>query len=152
MDAAMVNAFTDVIVNTFQTSVSAEPFRCTGFKKIEGPVVKDSGILCVLPFSGALEGSLVIALPEPTAMAVYKAMMFEDAKNISEVIEALGEILNIVNGNAKASLQSKGKSVKFEQAKVFNEAPLQAESASPWLLVPMAFKELGRFDIFIAMK
>ncbi len=152
MDAAMVNAFTDVIVNTFQTSVSAEPFRCTNFKKVEGSVLKESGILCVLPFNGAIEGSLAIHLPESTAMAVYKAMMFEDAKNISEVVEALGEILNIVNGNVKASLQSKGKAIKFDKAQVTNDPPLQADSVSPWLLVPMAFKELGRFDIFIAMK
>jgi len=152
MDVKKVNAFSEVLTSTFETAFSAKPFRCGDFKMLSGDIRNPDDLMCVLNFSGGLLGSVILTFPEPTARRIYAALMFEEPKDMGqEVIEAFSEILNMIAGNVRAALQ--GVKLEFEPPLVVaGKSKFENTEKLPWLLVPMAFKDWGRFNLLIGIK
>ncbi|OGV52257.1 MAG: hypothetical protein A2017_00665 [Lentisphaerae bacterium GWF2_44_16] len=153
MDVKNVNAFTEVIVSTFETAVNAAPFRCEDFQKMEGDVRNPDDLMCIITFSGSLTGAILLTFPEATAKKVYTALMFEEVEKLSdEVTEAFTEILNMVIGNVKATLS--GHTLNFDTPMVAAGKKVKFENTDKllWLLIPMAFKDWGKFSLFIGVK
>ena len=153
MDVKYVNAFTDVIVNTFETSVNHKPFRYGDFQILDGDIKPDEELLCVLTLKGTLTGVLLLCVPEHTAKTVYKALVFEDVEELDEeVTGAFEEIVGMVKGNLVPLLD--GHSVTFEAPVVVANQSVTYENDENlrWLIIPMAFKELGYFRIILGLK
>lgn len=153
MDVKNVNSFTEVIVNTFETALNSKPFRCADFSVKEGDIRNPDDLMCIITFAGALTGAILLTFPEGTAKKVYAALMFEETKTLSEELqEAFKEMLNMVIGNVKAALA--GQKVDFDEPMIAAGKKIKFENtdAVKWLFVPMAFKEWGKFTLYIGVK
>jgi|GEM_PF-3178325 len=153
MDIDRINSFTEVIVNTFETSVSQTPFRHGEFKRLEGDIRNPDDLMGIITFSGGMVGALLFTFPEETAKKIYSALMFEEVDSLeNQVIDAYTEIFKLMIRNF--DIVFKEQKLKFDQPIVAagRRLKFKNEDQVDWLFVPMAFKNLGRFNIFIGVK
>jgi chemotaxis protein CheX len=109
--------------------------------------------MCIITFSGDMLGSILLTFPEDVALKVYAALMFEEIETLTdEAQEAFTEILNMVIGNVKASITDK--KLEFDEPMVAVGQKVKYENTEgvKWLVIPMAFKEWGRFSLFLGAK
>ena len=152
MDVKNVNVFSEVLTSTFETAFSAKPFRCGDFKRLSGDIKNPDDLMCILNFSGGMLGTVIMTFPEETAKRIYAALMLEEPKEMGqELIEAFTEIQNMIAGNVRASLQ--GVKIEFDPPIVaLGKAKFENADKIPWLYIPMAFKDWGRFNLLVGVK
>lgn len=153
MNVDRINAFTEVIVNTLETSVSQTPFRHGEFKRLRGDIRNPDDLMGIITFSGSILGALLFTFPEDTAKRIYSALMFEEIDSLNDqVVEAYTEIFKLVIRNFDMVLGKEN--IQFDQPMVAAGRRLKFKNDDDieWLMIPMAFKTLGRFNIFVGMK
>lgn len=153
MNADRINAFTEVIINTFETSISQTPFRHGDFKRLTGDIRNPDDLMGIITFSGKQLGALLFTFPEDTAKKLYAALMFEEVESLeNQVIDAYTEIFKLMIRNFGIIFQEEN--LHFDQPIVAagRRLKFKNEDNLDWLFMPMAFKNLGRFNIFIGIK
>ncbi len=150
VDVNNINAFTNVVVNTLETTCSAKPFRCRDFSKVSGDEFTYNGVLCHFDFTGLLGGSMMLSLTPEVAMKIYGAMMMEEVDEIDEdVADGFAEIGNMIVGNVKADLAEC--KLDFGSVSVSHGQGEATEyvTGKEWLHIPMAFTDWGEFSLFL---
>ncbi len=108
MDVALINPFIDAVVNTF--SVQAQT-QCTPGKaflqnaadKNYDPTIGIVGMINIV--SSKVDGSIALAFNEKVFLQIYENMFAEKHESItSELQDAAAEILNIIYGTVKATV------------------------------------------------
>jgi CheY-specific phosphatase CheX len=152
MDVKYVNVFSEVLSNTFETAFSERPFRCGDFQRVSGDIKNPDDLMCILNFSGELFGTLITTFPESGAKKIYAALMMEEPPELGQdAVEAFTEIQNMIAGNVRAALNDA--KIQFDPPIVaLGKSRFENPDRIPWLLVPMAFKEWGRFNLLIGIK
>ena len=110
MDSNDILPFIKSTKNTFETMLQM-PVECGApeLKKGDAPTFDVSAIIGM---SGDVEGSVILSFPQETARRVVAVFTGADApNNPEELADAVGELVNIVAGGAKA--QFKGKNVSI---------------------------------------
>ena len=85
---------------------------------LDKPVLKNdrstSGdVTGVMGLVGDQKGTICISLRDKGALFIYKTLMGEESDNISpEVVDAIGELTNIISGQARKELESAGVNLK----------------------------------------
>ena len=153
MNVEKINALTEVIINTFETSVSQIPFRHGSFKRLTGDLRNPDDLMAIITFSGPLVGAVIFTFPEETAKRLYAALMFEEIDSLNDrLVDAYTEIFKLMIRNFGPAL--KAGEIQFDQPVVAagRRLKFKNEDNVDWLFIPMAFKSLGRFNIFLGMK
>ena len=104
MQAEHINPFLRSLVSTFSTMLDCEARRG------EMVLSSDSGRLYpvsgVIGLSGKAVGTVVINLSEEVALKAASAMLMMEMTSLDDdVIDAVGELANMVAGQAKAELE-----------------------------------------------
>lgn len=96
-------ALQESIENTFSTLFNFHPS-----KAIPGYDLTDSNdIVCYIAIAGSLEGSGTIRLSEKGACKLASIMLCDEISEVnSDVIDATGEVLNMILGGVKSRLTS----------------------------------------------
>lgn len=110
LDARVINAFVQGVTSTFETMMQMHPVR----EKVymldpENPTgITECDISGVMGLSGDYHGSVVISLPVKLALKTTAKMLCEPERSSLDagVRDCLGEIINIIAGQAKAALSS----------------------------------------------
>jgi len=112
MKAEYINPFLRSLANTFETMLGCTIERGTiCLKKDQVAIFDISGIIGL---SGKAIGTVVVSLSEEVALKATSAMLMCEATQIDEdVIDAVGEIANMVAGAAKAELEEYDMSVSL---------------------------------------
>ncbi len=104
MRAEYINPFISSLANAFHTMLNCEVRR--------GPLelMQDNRTLhCVsgvVGLSGKAVGAVVMSLSKPVALKAASTMLMSEATEINEdVLDAVGELANMVAGGAKAQLE-----------------------------------------------
>jgi chemotaxis protein CheX len=107
-----INPFVDSLVNTFQTMLGCDARR--GNLSLADPVKRQFPISGVIGLSGNAAGMVVINLSEEVAMQSAAAMLMMDVTEVDDdVLDAVGELANMVAGAAKAKLEEFNLSVSL---------------------------------------
>ena len=152
MDVASLNNFTEVVVNTFETTCTKKPFRCGEFQKASGGAIHFNGLMCAFDFTGGLNGSVIAIFPSRVACKIYGGMMMEEVSEVDEeVAEGFTEIANMIVGNIKADLgeyklEFSSPNIKIGEGEASNEM-----SEKTWLFIPMGFQEWGTFELMLSI-
>ncbi len=103
MRAEYINPFMTSLSNAFETMLSCPVHRGKlAFKSAETPVFEVSG---VIGLSGKAVGTVVLSLSREVAIKAAGAMLMMEATELnSDVVDAVGELTNMVAGAAKAEL------------------------------------------------
>jgi chemotaxis protein CheX len=104
MRAEHINPFIASLANAFQTMLGCEVRRGpVSLKNSSTPKFEISGIIGL---SGKAIGTVVLSLSESVALKAASTMlMCETTKIDADVVDAVGELTNVVAGGAKAQLE-----------------------------------------------
>ena len=108
MDAEIINPFLIAAAKVIETmasiKVTPQKPRLKEGNQTWGIV---SGVIGLV--GTTMSGNLIVSFDEPSILAIVSAMLMEKYERISpEVVDAVGEITNMISGNAKALLNEKG--------------------------------------------
>lgn len=138
MDAIFVNPFVEGALHILNTTalVKARP-NPPFLKKDPTPLADISGIFAI---SGDLHGSAAIGFSKQSILGIVSAMFGEDMLEINEeIIDAVGEITNMIAGHVTTKLAELDKRVKVKFVRVCT-GPDQAidhmGSSDPVLVLP----------------
>jgi chemotaxis protein CheX len=107
MKAEYVNPFIESTLAVFNTMVGIEPIKDNLYiKKGDESSYDVSGVIGI---AGQASGSVVISMPKELTLEIVSKFIGEEKKEIDdEVIDAVGELINMIAGSAKKSFSEKG--------------------------------------------
>ena len=104
MQVEYINPFISALKNTFQTMLSCEARRGTLAVKQDARAAHE--ISGVIGLSGLAVGTVVVSFSAPVAIKAASTMLMMEATSVDDdVLDAVGELTNMVAGAAKAELE-----------------------------------------------
>jgi len=110
MDATYITPLIESVKNVFSTMLQWEvEFQTPSLKAVDSATHDVSGIIGL---SGDVTGAVVLAFPLATAKSAVSTFVgMEMDEKHEDFADAIGELVNMVTGNAKAKFQSKQVSI-----------------------------------------
>lgn len=107
MEAKIINPFIQASLEVLDTMASIKPVPGKPYLKKNDMAIGDvSGII---GFTGYAQGSVSITFEESCILKIVTNMFGEEVTEMTdEVVDAVGEITNIISGHARRSLDEKG--------------------------------------------
>ena len=103
MRADYINPFISSLINTFETMLGCTLTR--GQLYLKTPDTKLHDVSGIIGLSGQAQGTVVLSLDKNVALqATATLLMCETTEINSDVVDAVGELTNMVAGSAKAQL------------------------------------------------
>lgn len=135
MDAGLIAPFVSSIQHVFSTMFQLPV-------DVGQPAIKE-GSKCthdvsgIIGMSGEFTGTVVLSMPADTATSIVALFTGEPADADSpDFADAIGEIINMVCGNAKAAFQRKNVSISCPSVVVGTGHRVNAQSDIPCVLIP----------------
>jgi chemotaxis protein CheX len=150
MKAENINPFIESVSEVFRNML--ENTVETGEPTVD---MEDEGvpdIIGVIGLSGTAQGIVALRLPVKTALAVVGKMVGSEFRGVdSSIIDGVGELVNIIAGNAKAKF--KGHSISLSLPTVVRGSiyKLNNLSNTVWLTVPFD-SVFGPFSVSVCFK
>ena len=144
MDVKYIKPFVAATQTVFKTMLNMEP-------RMGKPILKDSGVTSgdvtgIMGLTGDKLGSVCVSFGERGAVLVYNALMGDDHDTISpEVIDAIGELTNIIAGQARKEFEKAGINLKaaIPNVVVGRGVDLHFISKVPIVSLPFSFSSAG---------
>jgi CheY-specific phosphatase CheX len=152
MNVDIINAFIKACVDTFENTTQSRPFRYADFVYTEDDIVCKDELLCMLEMSGSIAGLMLFVFPNKVACNIYTAMVEQEAFEVNEeVAESFLDPLVINIAEIKSALPDL--KLEFEQPESVPGGATYENSEGPsFLKIPMAFKDFGKFDVYLSLK
>ena len=151
-DVSFINPFLQAVINVLQTMAHIDVESATPYinkdRKATGDV---TGIIGV---SGYSEGTMSITLEEPVILKIVNNMLYEEFTEINDdICDAVGELTNMISGQARAKLSEQGLSFDASTPIVVagKGIVMKHVSNSPILAIPFSIEE-GNFVVEVAFK
>ncbi|MES9994751.1 chemotaxis protein CheX [Desulfovibrio aminophilus] len=107
MDVELAKPFIKAAINVISTMAFITPEAGKPFVKKN--TVAQGDVTGLVGLTGEKNGSVSISFSRPCAVAIVKGMLGDDIGDImNDVRDAVGEITNMVSGQARAGLAEKG--------------------------------------------
>ncbi|MEM6331073.1 MAG: chemotaxis protein CheX [Planctomycetota bacterium] len=150
MKVEHINPFLAAVHNTFTTMLSTEARR--GDLSLGDPRRRAFPISGVIGLSGRAQGTVVINLSKEVALAAASHMLLEPKTEIDdEVLDAVGELANVVAGQAKVELEEYELSVSLPNVVTGEGHEIRFPSATPPLCVPFE-SDFGAFRLEVGFE
>jgi len=150
MDASFITPFVSSIQNVFSTMLQLDV-------QVNEPVLKRGGtpthdVSGIIGMSGDVVGSVVLSFPETTASAVVQTFTGESfAVDSADFADAIGELVNMVSGGAKAMFAGKNVSISVPSVVVGRGHSVAKQSDVPCVCIPCS-TDCGDLTIEVAIK
>jgi chemotaxis protein CheX len=150
MNVAYINPFITSTLETFKTMTGAQVRAGKPRAKSEpSPSYDVSGIIGL---SGTAQGSVALSFPKAMALKVVSKLLGTPVKIVGpELIDGVGELANIIAGNAKQHLNGLDLSISLPNVVVGNDHIIGNKSGIPTIVVPFG-SDLGDFAMEISLK
>ena len=150
MDVSYINSFIIATDNCFKKLMASEIHpEQPSLKRHPYPTYDISG---VIGLSGEAQGSISLSFPRAVAEKFIKAMLGNpDTLDEDELADGIGEIANIVAGNAKKYLTKFNLSISLPNVIIGKKHTLAGQSGSPTIMVPFSSKH-GGFVMEVSLK
>ncbi len=107
MDAGFVNAYLQAVQSVFKTMLQLEIVM--GKPLLKKDRHTSGEVTGVIGFAGDKKGSFSLAFSRKGALFVYKAIVDEELPDLnSEVVDAIGELTNIISGQTRVQIEKLG--------------------------------------------
>jgi chemotaxis protein CheX len=150
MDVSYINPFIIATNTCFTTMMSIEIHaEAPSLKRHPYPTYDISG---VIGLSGDAQGSISLSFPRADAESFVKLMLGSPAMvSEPEMIDGIGEIVNIIAGNAKQHLTNFNLSISLPNVIIGKKHTLAGQSGSPTIVVPYS-SDSGKFAMEVSLK
>jgi len=111
MEEKYIHALLNGTINVLKTMASTNPKPGKPYKKGDKKTLGDvSGIIGL---TGAAKGAVVVSFSKACALKIVSTMLMEDYTEINEEVkDAVGEITNMISGDARRNLEDLGMAFK----------------------------------------
>ncbi|MFN0131825.1 MAG: chemotaxis protein CheX [Phycisphaerales bacterium] len=150
MDQQCIKAFVTSIRNVFQTMMQLEV-------RVGTPMLKDTAqaphdVSGIIGMSGDITGTVVISFPEATAVRVASILAGSDMPATHpDFPDAIGEIVNMVSGGAKALFGGRKASISCPSVVRGPGHVVAAPKDTPCIAIPCG-TDCGDFVIEVAIR
>ena len=111
MDVKLVNPFIEATLHVLSSLAFTRAKAGKPFLKKDS--IASGDVSGIVGLSGEARGTISVSFSEQSILAIVGNMFGEPVKEINdEVKDAVGEILNIVSGQARQKLEAMGRSLK----------------------------------------
>ncbi len=150
MDIRFINPFIAAVKTVFKTMVATDVM--VGKPSINMPgQVPTTDVSAVIGLSGDVVGCVVLSLPTDTALqAASKFAGVDLAQDHPDFSDALGELANMVAGQAKAQFEGFNVSISLPSVIIGKEHVVSQSRHRPRLSIPCD-SQLGKFWVEVAM-
>ena len=149
MDAKYVNPFIDGVRLVFDTMIHMEV--SLGKPQIT-EILPRHDISGIIGMTGDVVGSIVLSFPEPVAKVVITKFACQDlAVGTSDFADALGEIVNMISGVAKAKFTNKCVSISTPSVVIGPGHTIARPARTTCVCLP-CHVACGEFSIDIAIR
>ena len=150
MDQSLITPFIHSIQNVFTTMLQLPVEIGEPSLKRERTATHDvSGIIGV---SGEMVGTIVLSMPIAAAESVVQLFTGETFEtNSLDFADAVGELVNMVSGNAKAEFQRKGVSISCPSVVIGSNHVVSTQSGTPCVKIPCA-TDCGEVVLEVALR
>lgn len=149
MDVKFINPFVMAIANVFETMVHTKV-------KIRKPQLKQADLVSaevsgIIGLSGHVQGSVVLSFPRDVACKVASAFAgVEMTVKSPDFADAIGELANMVAGNAKKDFGEYKTSISLPSVIIGPGHTVSQSKAWPYLVIPCE-TDLGNFAVEVAL-
>ncbi len=154
MDLKYVNPFINATINTIETMMGETPQRLAPYSKESSATQGD--ISGIIGFTNEVtSGWVAISLGTDSALKMYELMMGDVVDDLNaDVCDCVGEIANIIAGNAKAlfSDQDFTFQITIPTVIVGKKHSISQSSGTKVVVVPFKLKNDITFTLEISMK
>ena len=152
MDVKMINPFIEATLRSLEmmASISAEK---TGLELRDDHITAYE-ISSIIGITGETSGSVVISMPERLACKIASNMLMEEITVMNRMVEdAIGEIGNIVVGDARRSLMQEGFNLTISIPTVVIGAGhrISRPGNIPCIAIPFT-TEYGDFEVNVGLQ
>jgi chemotaxis protein CheX len=150
MNVSYVNPFISATINFYKTMLNMDAHP--GNPSLKQEPYPSNDISAVIGLSGDTQGSIALSFPKIVALKVVSAMLGTEIKIIGpELTDGIGEVVNIIAGNAKADLTAYKLSISLPNIIVGKDHMVVSPSGSPTIIVPFTCP-LGAFTMEVSLK
>lgn len=149
MDVKFVNAFVGSIINVFKTMLAEEV-------QVGKPVLKTAEMVTaevsgIIGLSGEVQGSVVLSFEKEAACAIAsKFAGTELTLESADFSDAIGELANMVAGNAKKDFTGYEASISLPSVIVGKGHTVSQSKVFPYLVIPCT-TSMGKFNVEVAI-
>lgn len=150
MDPTFIKPFIASVQNVFTTMLQLPV-------KVGAPRIKDPGAGCsdvsgIIGMSGDVVGSVVLSFPSQTASRIVSLFTGTQMEpGTSDFSDAVGELVNIVSGGAKAMFTGKKVSISCPSVVCGPNHTVASQSDTPCIVIPCS-TDCGDFVIELAIR
>ncbi len=151
MDVRYINPFVGAVRNLFDTMLTSKV-------AISSPAIRDNDIRpaalsAIIGFTGDANGTVALCFAKPAATKIASAFAGIELSEDHELADALGELANIVAGQAKAEMHGLDISITVPRVISGDNIRTLGTNKLPVLVLPCD-SPLGRFsvEIMVVMK
>ena len=137
MNVEYINPFISATLQALEVMAAAAPQRGNPFVKRDQ--VAKGDISGVIGLAGEATGSVAVTFPASLAQRIYSQMVGEEIPTLSEEVQdAVGEVVNMIAGGAKALLAQHGYSFKIAIPSIVigQGHTIEHKGSGPCLVVP----------------
>jgi len=148
--AEYINPFIESVSEVFENMLECTPEM--GRARVAANEQEPSDLVGIIGLSGTAQCTVAIRLPLPTALAIVGKMVGAKLESDDSAIsDGVGELVNIIAGNAKAKLA--GHSLSLSLPTVIRGSILKSSKLQgfEWLELPFS-SSLGGFSLAISFK
>ena len=152
MKSEHVNPFVDGTINTFEMMCGVVPKRNGKLSVLSG-MIETFDLIGVIGLSGSIKGACLLTMPVDTGMKCVTSFLGEEVQEVNaDLLDAYGELLNIIAGAAAAKLTGMRVNLALPTVLIGKDQHLSSKSKAPWVVIPMKFDDWGEFNIEVSME
>jgi chemotaxis protein CheX len=149
MDVKYINPFISAVKHVFKTMLQAE--LVISKARLKAPDEANSDVSAVIGFSGDAAGCVILCFRMDTAVKTASKFAGSPLTPQSpDFSDALGELANMVAGQAKAKFDGLSVSISLPSVIIGSDHEVLQSKATPRLTIPCD-SEFGRFAVEVAM-
>ncbi len=152
MDVKLINPFINATVNVLGTMAFVESEAGKPYLKKDD--VARGDVSGVIGFTGETNGTLSITFNELCILKIVSSMFGEEMTEINdEIADAVGELTNMISGQARKELAEVGKKYQAAIPTVITGKNHQLETKTQGPKIAIPFKtEFGSFTIEVCLE
>lgn len=153
MDKKMLQPFINATLNVLETMASTSATVGEPYMKKDKTAKGD--VSGVIGLTGAFNGTLSVSFTEPSILAVVSNMFGEEMTEVDEEIkDAVGEITNMISGQARQELEELGYSLDSAIPSVIGGKghTIKHITSFPIIAIPFQINDTGDFSIELCLE
>jgi len=148
--AEYVNPFLKASINLFKEYLGLQ--AVAGKPHLLGDPQDLDAVSAIIGLAGETRGAVVLSFSRETAMRIVSKMAGQEYKMLSnEVIDGVGELINIIAGNAKQDLLDFRIEISLPGVITGNSYKIRWPEGIPVVSIPFT-TELGPFTVNVSLK